>query len=126
MFRLMGSVDVPGTAFVVSANAQYFSCKPWAATAQIPLPQGDVRMLLERRGTRRLSDQRLLDLRVSRPIPFGRFGRAELILDVLNVLNDTAEEGLSSDDIASTNFGKPNVFVDPRRAMLSVRLNLGQ
>jgi len=54
-----------------------------------------------------------------------------LILDVLNALNDTAEEGLVTDILqtetqANANFGRPNVFIDPRRAMLSVRLTLGR
>jgi hypothetical protein len=64
-------------------------------------------------------------------VRFGDGRRIELILDVLNALNDAAEEGLVSDDLfgrneaGERNFGKPNVFVDPRRAMVSVRLNLG-
>jgi hypothetical protein len=66
-----------------------------------------------------------LDVRVSRSIPFGQLGRAELLLDVLDLLNDTAAEGLATDNRFSPNFGLPTVFVDPRRAMLSVRLNLG-
>jgi hypothetical protein len=48
------------------------------------------------------------------------------VLDVLNVLNNTAEEALATDNLASPNFGKPTIFVDPRRAMLSARLNLGR
>lgn len=34
-------------------------------------------------------------------------------LDVLNALNDTAEEGLARDNLFSPNFGQPTVFVDP-------------
>jgi len=51
---------------------------------------------------------------------------------VLNLLNDSAEESLQSDVLfnraGQTNptFGQPNVFMDPRRAMVSVRLNLGK
>jgi hypothetical protein len=45
---------------------------------------------------------------------------------VLNALNEKAGESLATDNLFSTNFGLPTVFVDPRRAMLSVRLNLGQ
>ena len=126
MFRVMGSVDVPGTGFVVAANLQYFSGKPWAASAQVALPQGDQRILLETRGTRRLSSQSLLDFRVSRTIAFGGLGRIELLVDVLNTLNDTAEEGLATDNLASQNFGRGTVFMDPRRAMVGVRLNLGR
>ena len=108
MFRLMGTVDMPRTGVVIAANLQHFSGKPWAATAQIDLPQDDQRVLLEPRGSRRLSSQSLLDLRVSRTIPLRRSGRVELLLDVLNVLNDAAEEGLAtSDDLFSPNFGQP-------------------
>jgi hypothetical protein len=126
MFRVMTAVDVPRTGMVVAANLQRFSGKPWAATAQIALPQGDQRVLLETRGSRRLSSQSLLDLRVSRPIAFGGLGRVDLIFDVLNAFNDTAEEELGTDNLFSPTFGQPTVFIDPRRAMISVRLNLGR
>ncbi len=126
MFRLMGSIDVPRTGVALGANLQYFGGKPWAATTQISLPQGDQRILLEPRGARRLSSQSLLDLRASRTILNGRPVRIDLRLDVLNVLNDTAEEALATDNLFSPNFGLPTVFVDPRRAMLSVRLNIGR
>jgi hypothetical protein len=135
LVRVMGSVDIPKTGFAVAANLQQSSGKPWGATATVALlpPQAaNQRILLEPRGTRRLSSQSLLDVRVSRAFAFGRVGRIELLLDVLNALNDNAEEGLASDilvtDTLTTNvtFGVPNVFVDPRRAMVSVRLNLGR
>ena len=64
-------------------------------------------------------------LRVSRPFSVGTFGRIDVIVDLLNVLNDTSEEALSSDTFDRPNFAKPTVFIDPRRAMLGVRLNLG-
>ena len=133
MFRVMGSVQLPRIGFLVAGNLQYFSGKPWAATAQINLLQNSVqRVQLEPRGSRRLSSQTLLDFRLSRPILFGRSGRLELLLDVLNLLNDTAEEGLVTDVLVTdalavnADFGKPNVFMDPRRAMLGLRLNLGR
>ena len=102
------------------------SGKAWAATAQVPLTQGDQRILLEPRGSRRLSSQSLLDVRVSRRISFGSTAHVELLVDVLNVLNDTAEEGLATDNIESLNFGRPAIFIDLRRAMVSMRLNLGR
>jgi len=105
---------------------QHFTGKPWATTAQVALPQGDQRILLEPRGTRRLSSQTLVDLRVSRTIQLRGSTRIELLLDVLNVLNDAAEEALATDNVSSSSFGQPTVFVDPRRAMLAVRLNLGR
>ena len=126
MLRAMGSFTVPRTGFLVAANLQYVTGKPWASSAQILLPQGDTRILLEPRGSRRLSPQTILDLRVSRAFSIGGSSRIELLMDVLNALNDTAEEGLGSDNYAASNFGQPNVFIDPRRAMLGVRLNLGR
>src|SRR5688572_27502226 len=105
MFRMMGSVDVPRTGLVIAGNLQHFSGKPWAATTQLSLPQNSqLRYLLEPRGSRRLSSQTLLDVRVSRTIQVGAATRVELLLDVLNVLNDTAEEGLATDNFFSATF----------------------
>jgi hypothetical protein len=126
IFRVMGKADVPRTGFSVSANFQYFTGKPWAATTRIVLPQGDRRIFLEPRGTRRLSSQSLLDVRLSKTIPMRGVGRVELLVDVFNVLNITAEEVLFTDDLYSPNFGRPTVFTDPRRAMFGVRLNLAK
>ena len=123
MLRVMGSIDVPGTGFVIAANMQHFSGKPWAATAQVVLPQGDQRILLEPRGARRLSSQTMLDLRVSRTVGDSR--RVELLVDVLNLLDDTAEERVATDNLFSPNFGLGSAFMDPRRVMIGVRLNLG-
>jgi hypothetical protein len=130
VFRTMGSVDIPRTGFVLSGNFQYFSGKPWAATALVALPQTGnqptQRVLLEPRGSRRLSSQALLDLRVSRTISVGGSARLEFLVDVLNALNDTAEEGLSTDYLYAANFARPAFFMDPRRAMIGVRVNLGR
>jgi hypothetical protein len=131
MVRVMGSVDVPGTHIVLAANLQQFSGKPWTAAAQVALPQGAQRVLLEPRGSRRLSSQTLLDLRLSTAFTAGKLGRIDLLLDVLNLLNETAEESLATETmmtetVFSPTFGQPVSFVDPRRAMLGVRLNLGR
>jgi hypothetical protein len=126
VLRVTGVIQVPRIDVVVSANLQHFSGKPWGATAQVSLPQGDQRILLETRGSRRLSSQSILDLRVSKMLRFGNLGRVELLVDVLNLLDDTAEEALVSDVLVSGTFGRPRSFVDPLRAMLGVRLHLGR
>lgn len=126
MFRLMGTLDVPRTGLVIAGNVQHVTGKPWAATTQVLLPQGDQRILLETRGTRRLSSQTLVDVRVSRTFSIGDVTRVELLFDVFNALDDTAEEGLATDNLFSPNFAQPNVFIDPRRVMVGVRLNLGR
>jgi hypothetical protein len=123
----MGSMSIPRTGLVIAGNFQYLTGLPWAATTSLSLPQGVQRILLEPRGSRRLSSQNLLDLRLSKPLHLGERGQAELLLDLLNVFNSTAEEGLVDDNFFShTSFGRPNVFVDPRRAMFGVRFILGR
>jgi len=126
MLRMMGSVNVPRTGLVLATNVQHFSGKPWAATERFALKQGDQRILLEPRGSRRLQSQTLVDVRVSRTIGSSSSKRVELLLDILNALNDTAEEDVASDRRSSPNFGQPSVFIDPRRVVLGVRLNLGR
>ena len=71
-------------------------------------------------------DTTLLDVRASRPFRVSRTARIELLVDVLNALNDTAEEALVSDDVSNSNFSQPSLFIDPRRAMLGVRVNFGR
>ena len=39
------------------------------------------------------------------------------MLDLLNLLNDTAEEALATDNRFSPNLAVPTVFIDPRRVM---------
>jgi hypothetical protein len=63
--------------------------RPGAATAPLALPQGDQRIYLEPHGSRRLSSQTLVDVRLSTPIAVDGATRVELLLDVLNVLNET-------------------------------------
>jgi TonB dependent receptor len=124
VFRATSIVRLPWKGVQLAANLQTFSGKPWAATTQVSLPQGSRKVLLEPRGTRRLSWQSLLDLRVSKTLSFGAAGSVDMILDVLNLLGDSAAEALVSDNFASETFGRPRLFIDPRRAMLGVRLNL--
>ena len=132
MFRAMGSVDVPRTGFVVAANLQYFSGKPWAATAQVDAAaERQQRVLLEPRGSRRLSSQSLLDRAACRGrSPLAAWDASSCWWTCSMSLNDTAEEGLATDvsspKLFSTNTSvKPTSFMDPRRAMVGVRLNLG-
>jgi len=126
IFRASGQVRLRWQ-LMVAANLQCFSGKPWADTATVPLPQNpNQRILLNTRGTHRLSSQQLLDLRISKTVRLRSAGTVDILFDVLNVLNDTAEEALASDVVTATNYGKPSLWMDPRRAMIGVRLNLGR
>ena len=124
-----------GTLIVTVADAQGGVLND-ASVRVKPADAGDQRILIEPRGTRRLASQSLLDLSVSKAFRVGKGGqRIEVILDVLNALNDSASENLTTDTlytygsqgfVESANFARPSVFIDPRRAMLSVRLSLGR
>jgi hypothetical protein len=123
MFRIQGSAEIPKVGILVAAHYQHLTGKPWAAWTNVRLPQGNVWPMVEPRGSRRLSSQSLLDLRLSKIFRFGKDARVELLVDILNLLNETAEEGLISHHIFSSNFEEPNRFVDPRRAMIGVKLS---
>jgi TonB dependent receptor/Carboxypeptidase regulatory-like domain len=125
-FRAMGSLPILRTGLIVAANFQYLSGLPWGASAQVSLPQGLTRILLEAPGSRRLSSQTLMDVRLSRAFELAPKTRVELLLDVFNAFNSTAEERLADDNFFSQNFGRPSVFVDPRRAMLGARFSFSQ
>ena len=126
IFRAAGVAHLPWQGLLVAANLQRFSGKPWAATAQVELPQGSQRILIEPRGSRRLSSQTLLDVRVARTVTVGKTVKLDVSLDVLNLLNDAAEEAVASDNRFSATFGRPTQFMDPRRIMIGLRLNLGR
>jgi hypothetical protein len=127
MFRLAGSVDIPRTGVAVAASMQYFSGKPWTSSALVQVPQNNQqRVLIEPRGSQRLSSQSLVDVRISKAVNLAGVGRVELMLDVLNALNDTAEEGIATDNAFNQNFGRGTLFMDPRRAMIGARVNLGR
>jgi hypothetical protein len=120
--RLLASGVIPNVGFHIAANIQHLTGAPWDASTLVTLPQGLTRILLETPGTRRLSSQTLVDLRLSRTIAVGAGVQVELLLDLLNALNESAEERLADENRFSQNFGRPSVFVDPRRAMLGVRV----
>jgi len=131
IFRANGLVHLPWFGLLVSANLQCFSGRPWAPATQVTLPQGSEKILLAPRGAERLPSQQLLDLRVSKTIKLGKAGTADVMFDVLNLLNDSAIEGIQTDIKETTaaltaNFGAGATFMDPRRAMIGVRLNLGR
>jgi hypothetical protein len=69
-----------------------------------------------------MSSQTLLDLRFSKVFRFGEEGKLEVLADILNAFDDTAEAFYVTSNFYSPNFAKPNIFVLPRRAMIGVKL----
>jgi hypothetical protein len=74
-------------------------------------------------GSRRLSSQTIVDFRVSKIFRFGTTGNVELLVDVLNALDDSAEEGVATRNFYSPNFGRGVDFITPRRAMIGAKVS---
>ena len=122
MFRVQAAAEISKVGMLIGVSFQYLTGKPWAGEAIVRLPQGTRPIFVEPRGSRRLAAQSLLDLRLSKTLRLGRKVRAELLMDVLNVLNEAAEEAVVSRNVASSNFAEGSRFVEPRRVMLGLRL----
>ncbi len=122
-----GVVHVPRIGVLRFGNLQHFSGKPWATTTQYRFLKGISVPARRSADLTRLSSQSYSRFsRVEDAVGFGDATRVELLLDVLNLLNDTAEEALVSDVLVSATFERARSFVDPRRAMFGVRLHLGR
>lgn len=119
---VQGSVEIPEIDILVGANFQYVTGRPYTAQANVTLPQGVHPIHIETLGFRRLSSQELLDLRISKTFRMGPTRSLALLVDILNALDDTAEEGVATRNRFSPNFGIGTDFVTPRGAMLGVRL----
>jgi hypothetical protein len=122
--RVQGVVEIPKVDILVGANFQYVTGRPYTALANVTLPQGVRPIFIEPLGSRRLSSQALLDLRLSRTFRMGPARSLEILVDILNAFDDTAEEGVATRNYFSPNFGVATDFVTPRRAMVGVRLSL--
>ena len=123
MLRAQGNIEIPRLGILVGGHFQYLTGRPYTAFANVTLPQGTRSIYIEPFGSRRLSSQELLDLRVSKSFLMGPTGRVELLVDIFNVLNDASEEGVATQNFFSPNFAAGTNFVAPRRAMVGARLS---
>jgi hypothetical protein len=123
MLRAQGSFEIPKVEIRLGINFQYLTGRPYTGLANVTLPQGVRPIYIEPLGSRRLSSQEILDLRLSKTFRMGPTRSVELLVDILNALDDTAEEGVATRNFYSPNFGVSTDFVQPRRAMMGVRLS---
>ena len=123
IFRLMSSVDIPHTGLQVAAQLAMVQRQAMGGNGADRSPAG--RSASAARTARSATAVVAVDPRPS-PLAAIRVGpvRIDVLVDVLNLLDDAAEEALATDNLFSASFGQPTVFVDPRRAMLGVRFNL--
>jgi hypothetical protein len=121
MFRVQTAYEIPKVDIMLGAAIQYLTGKPYAPQANVGLPQGTRQIYTEPLGAFRLSSQTLLDLRISKIFHLRGDRRIELLADVLNLLQDEAEESIVSRNFFGTTFGEPATWIDPMRAMIGVK-----
>ena len=125
-FRVTGTVLAPGDV-LLGVNYAWFSGKPWGGgelLGRTVLPQGNQWIYVEPPGTRRLENQNILDLRISRAFRPGGDSdrRIELLVDVLNLFNVAATEDIASRTLGSSVFGVGERWIDPRRALVGLKV----
>jgi hypothetical protein len=110
--------------FLIGANYNYQQGKPWARLIQVPeeLINRSSQVLAERLDDRRVGSWNLLDVRLQKDFAFSQTARFSLFGDVLNALNNDANDGIGSQLGTSENFGLRTDFVLPRRLMVGAKL----
>jgi hypothetical protein len=73
-------------------------------------------------GTRKVSNQKILDLRLQKEFKLGGTANVAFFADVLNALNDDAYEDVQDRVGTSDSFGLGTEYVPPRRVMLGAKL----
>ncbi len=98
---------------MVSANYSHLSGAPWAR--QVLFTGGvlsSVTLRVEPIGSRRLPNRNIVDLRVAKGIRLRNSHRAEIRLNVYNVLNTNSAIGMTA--LSGANFMRPTGIVPPR------------
>jgi hypothetical protein len=110
--------------FTLSGVYRYVTGAAWARTSQFRgLRQGNVNVMVEPRGARRIDAVNRLDFRVEKDIPLGRPGRiASVYVDIFNVANQGVIENDRVTAASGPNLGLPLNFVEARAAQVAVRL----
>ncbi len=85
------------------------------------LDQGGRNVAAEERGSMRYPAQTFLDLRVEKEFKLWKTARLKLLIDVWNLLNSDANQGVASANADSINYLVPTYFDWPRRAQIGIR-----
>jgi hypothetical protein len=108
--------------FLAGANFIYQTGRPYARLARVPDLGIPTTIYAETNdGSRKVSDQYILDLRVQKDFRFGAASFA-VFADVLNALNDDAFEDVQDRVGTSENFGLGTEYIAPRRVMVGAKL----
>ncbi len=118
--KLIGTYVLPAR-ITISTNLRYFTGQPVMKQITVRgLNQGTVSVLAEPRGTTRLDDVTLWDLRGSKVFRFSDRGQFEVMVDVFNLLNQSAKTVINPN--VGPLFGSPISILPPRVARLGARV----
>jgi hypothetical protein len=120
-FKVLGTGRIPWWGgFNGSAMYRYATGGTWAREVVVRgLNQGQARVRVEPRGTRRLEATNILDLRLEQAWRIARTGRLGVYVDVFNVTN----RGVATlvYPISSSSLGMPTIWTDPRMFTAGLR-----
>ena len=119
-FKVSGTYIFP-YGIMLSAFFSHEQGRPYNRTVRVDLDQGGRNIAAEERGSRRFPDQTFLDLRVEKEFKLWKKTRLKLLIDVWNLLNSGANQGVASTNAATDNFLVPTYFDWPRRAQIGIR-----
>jgi hypothetical protein len=126
-FRLSGTWQAPKEIYF-SGYFRYISGLPYTRVIRsqdfgLVLPQGNVSILAEEKGSRELPALAILDLRLEKSFNLGgRFGKFGLMVDMFNVLNANTKTGLETiSSTASIKFEGMTSITDPRIIRVGAR-----
>jgi hypothetical protein len=96
--------------------------RPFAPQAQIQLPQGRLSINIDEPGSFRYHTQNILAVRASRVLLKNKTHRLLLNVAVNNILQDTGEQSLVTQNFFSPNFNAPASWIEPRQAYFQLQI----
>ena len=99
--------------------------RPWARQIQIRglgFPARPTVYMERIDGSRRVPAWDIIDMRIEKDVALGGSTRVGAFLDVLNLINSDATEGIGSRLGSSSSFGLPTRYLPPRRMMIGAKL----
>jgi hypothetical protein len=123
VFTLTGAYVFPRIGVVSTINYMYAQGNPFAPQAVVRLPQGSTTVnIAPPDGTYRFPNQNLLNFKFTKELFRRGRNRLELSAEILNVLQNEANETIISQNFFATTFNQPSTWIEPRRADFDLRV----
>ena len=117
-FNLFGSYEIPRIELQVSGQLAAVSGTPYAPQVLVRLAQGNRSINVDVPGSYRTPSEEYLQFRVTKILFRTGSRRAELTAEIRNALQELDSRSLITRNVASSDFGKPASWPDPRQMLL--------